>query len=184
MAKKTLTPSTVATDNIQNQPDVVVDDASALKLSFDQYGIDDKTYTNDVHLAELADETLGNSGSNTIGHNSTNVVADNVGDGLEEVALQVKSVSPTLDIISVLDYGVVGDGSDETTALQNAIDVATAANKTLYVPHNITITTDALLISGKNNFGLQIDGTLKERFSTIYDNVGYNQFFGFPYIQF
>ena len=86
MAKKTITQSTVATNNIQSQPDQVKSQAAALKLAFDQYGIDSKTYNNNTLLVELADESVGNSGSNTIGHNSTTVTADNVGDALEENA--------------------------------------------------------------------------------------------------
>jgi len=84
MAKKTLPQSTYATNNIQNQPDQVKGQATALKLSFDQTGIDSKTYNNTTLLPALADETLGNSGSNAIGHNSASVTANNVGDALEE----------------------------------------------------------------------------------------------------
>lgn len=84
MAKKTLTQAIYSVDNIQNQPDQVKDQATALKLSFDQSAIDGRTYNNGVLLVELADESVGNSGSNTIGHNSTSVTADNVGDAIEE----------------------------------------------------------------------------------------------------
>jgi len=92
MAKKTLTQSTVATNNIQSQPDQVKDQAAALKLAFDQYGIDSKQYNNTVLLVELADESVSNSGSNTIGHNSVTVTADNVGDALEENAQAIAGV--------------------------------------------------------------------------------------------
>jgi len=85
VSKKTLTQSTVATNNIQSQPDQVVDQSTALKLAFDQYGIDSKQYNNVTLLAELADESPSNSGSNTIGHNSPGITANNVGDGLEEL---------------------------------------------------------------------------------------------------
>ena len=89
MAKKTLPQSTYATNNIQNQPDQVKGQAASLKLSFDQTGIDAKTYNNITLLPALADETLGNSGSNAIGHNSASVTANNVGDALEEIVTNV-----------------------------------------------------------------------------------------------
>jgi len=83
MAKKTLTQSTVATNNIQNQPDQVKDQAAALKLAFDQYGIDSKQYNNVTLLPELQSETLDASGAHAIGLNTTSSSSDNVGDQIE-----------------------------------------------------------------------------------------------------
>ena len=92
MAKKILSQSTVATNNIQSQPDQVVDQASALKLAFDQFGIDEKQYNNGTLLPELQSETVGDSGSNAIGHGSANITANNVGDALEEIKADITGV--------------------------------------------------------------------------------------------
>jgi len=87
MAKKSFTAPSWATNTIQLLADLVKDQAATLKAKFDLASSDIKTYVADDLLVELQDETLGNSGSNTIGHNSTSITADNVGDGLEEIKL-------------------------------------------------------------------------------------------------
>jgi hypothetical protein len=81
MSKLTITPSSIDVDNIQLLPDVVVGQATELKVLFDKSPTDEKAYINDVLIPELN----GDNGSKKIGHDSTNVTADNVGDALEEV---------------------------------------------------------------------------------------------------
>jgi hypothetical protein len=81
MPKLTIPQSSAPTNNIQNQADIVIGDASNLKKSFDQYSIDDKDYTNNTLIPSLN----GNDGSKRIGHNSVGITADNVADALIEV---------------------------------------------------------------------------------------------------
>jgi len=99
MAKKSLTPSTVSVTNISDLPDQPTISATALKATFDKYGADDKPYINGL-IDELADETANNSGSNTIGHNSTSITADNAGDALEEnrVAIDALETADTNNV--------------------------------------------------------------------------------------
>ena len=100
MAKKILTQSTVATDNIQNQPDQVVNQASTLKKAFDQYGIDSKAYNNNTLLVELQSETLNDSGANAIGAEGT-FGTDNVGDELKAAKVEIDSKSNTTDVVTL-----------------------------------------------------------------------------------
>lgn len=85
MAKKTLTPSAVVTNNISALPDRPTITASQLKAKFDQYGVDDKAFSNNTLIAELQSSTVGTSGSYGIGHGSAVLSADNLGDAIEEV---------------------------------------------------------------------------------------------------
>lgn len=81
MAKKPITQNSVDVNNIQNLPDLVVGQAVSLKTTFDKTGADTKTYINNTLITELN----GNDGSFKIGHNSTNITANNVNEALEEV---------------------------------------------------------------------------------------------------
>jgi parallel beta-helix repeat protein len=92
MAKQIITPSTIDVDNIQLLPDVVVGQATELKVLFDKSPTDEKTYINDTLIAELN----GDNGSKKIGHDSTNITADNVGDALEEIKIQANTGSTNL----------------------------------------------------------------------------------------
>jgi hypothetical protein len=64
-------------------------------------------------------------------------------------------------IINVLSEGVVGDGSDETVAMQAALDKAVAVNGIFYVPAGLTVTVDQLALTSETDFSVQIDGTIK-----------------------
>jgi len=92
MAKKILTPAAYATNNIQNQPDQVKGQASALKLSFDQTGIDAKSYTNTSLITELQETTALITGAHAIGANTAGITGDNVGDQLLDLITQLQSV--------------------------------------------------------------------------------------------
>jgi hypothetical protein len=92
MAKQIITPSTIDVDNIQLLPDVVVGQATELKVLFDKSPTDEKTYINDTLIAELN----GDNGYKKIGHDSTNITADNVGDALEEIKIQANTGSTNL----------------------------------------------------------------------------------------
>lgn len=63
----TFTRSAVATNNISVLADEPVLTPANLKLAFDQYGIDDKTFTNSTLLAELESATAGSSASEKLG---------------------------------------------------------------------------------------------------------------------
>ena len=126
MAKKLLTQSTVATDNIQNQPDQVKGQASALKLSFDQTGIDAKSYNNSTLLVELQSETVNSAGANAIGAEGT-FGTDNVADEMK--AIKVITDQQTGDITDKADttyvnsqdlilQGQIDDNDDDILALQ------------------------------------------------------------------
>ena len=84
MSKKTIPQATFIDNTIRLLPDQVKDQASQLKADFDYTAIQQKIYNNTVLLVALANEDLNNSGSNTVGHNSTGITANNVGDALEE----------------------------------------------------------------------------------------------------
>lgn len=92
MAKKNITPTSVATNNIQSQPDQVKNQATALKLSYDQYGIDNNDYLNNILIPLLESATSGTSGSYAIGHGSASITANNVGDALEENRVAIDSL--------------------------------------------------------------------------------------------
>jgi hypothetical protein len=79
--KQAITPSSVGVTNIQAQPDIVIGQATALKVAFDKTGLDEKTYINSTLISELN----GDNGSKKIGHDSPSITADNVGDAIEEV---------------------------------------------------------------------------------------------------
>jgi len=89
MSKKLFTAPTWAVNTIQLLANKVKGQATSLKSDFDLASLNIKDYVTDDLLVELQDGTLGNSGSNTIGHNSTSVTADNAGDALEENRLIV-----------------------------------------------------------------------------------------------
>jgi hypothetical protein len=86
MAKLPISPSTVTVTNIQAQADIVIGEATALKVAFDKAGADEKTYINDVLIPELN----GDNGSKKIGHDSANLTSDNVADALEELLVEAQ----------------------------------------------------------------------------------------------
>lgn len=82
----TFTRSTVATNNISVLADEPVITPTNLKKAFDQYGIDDKVFTNDTLIAELESTTSGSSGAEKIGSATIAGVTGNlVHDQLESL---------------------------------------------------------------------------------------------------
>ncbi len=63
--------------------------------------------------------------------------------------------------INVMDYGVLGDGTDETEKVMDALLYAVDNHKTLYIPHDMTVLVDVLKVENKTNFKINIAGTLK-----------------------
>jgi len=89
MAKKILTQAAYDDDNVQGLADQVKGQALAVKQTFDKASVDIKVYNNTGLLVELADETQGASGANTIGNAMTGVAGDNVGDNLVNIKTQL-----------------------------------------------------------------------------------------------
>lgn len=87
MAKGSFTPPSVDTNNIQQLPDIVTDQAVPLKELFDKVGADIIAYVTNTLIAELN----GDGGSNKIGHDSPNLASDNVEDALEELQANIQS---------------------------------------------------------------------------------------------
>ena len=105
-------------------------------------------------------------------------IEDAVSDYLSEHPV----VASAAGIVSVADYGAVGDGTtDDSAAIQNAVnsnyDVYFESNKTYYLASSVTINHDIKLHGGKNtviktktptegtssaNNGIIISGTLKK----------------------
>lgn len=133
MAKKELTQASYDVDNVQSLPVQVKGQASLVQQTFDKASLDARTYNNDTLLSELADETLDASGSHTIGHNSTNITADNVGDALTEnrqaivdaILGQIPDGSLT-DVKLSNDTGQVKDrlSRNDANTAQNGKDIA------------------------------------------------------------
>lgn len=88
MAKQSITSTSVAVDNVQGLSNIVTDQATTVKQTFDKYGSDNNDYINDT----LIDELNGDNGANKIGFNSTELSADNVADAVEEVLEEVEAV--------------------------------------------------------------------------------------------
>lgn len=92
MAKKNITQATYLTNNVQNLPDLVEEQASLVKQTFDKVGLDGKTYVNETLITELESVTLNDSGAHRIGLNVANVTADNAADGIAEVKADIQGV--------------------------------------------------------------------------------------------
>lgn len=84
--KQSITAPSYAVNNVSNLPDIVKNQATTVKTTFDKASVDIKAYETNL-IAELN----GNNGSKKIGHNSLNIASDNVGDAIEEVYQAITS---------------------------------------------------------------------------------------------
>ena len=66
-------------------------------------------------------------------------------------------------VVNVLSEGVKGDGTDETILTQAAFDKAINNHGVFYIPSGVTVVVDQLKVTGKSNFKIVIDGTLKRK---------------------
>lgn len=90
------------------------------------------------------------------------------------------SASPTTiqtklrEMVSVRDYGAVGDGlADDTLAIQNALNDVGASNANLYFPSGVYKTTAALTLSNGDNYWLSGDNAkILTTASSLFFNYG------------
>lgn len=148
MAKKTLTPAAYATNNIQNQADQVKGQAPALKLAFDQTGIDAKSYTNTSLITELQSETPNDAGSNAVGSEGT-FGTNNVGDELKAV----KVITDNLDVKDGQNVKLTGNqtvagtktfSSNVVVPLTPTLDAHAVSKKYVDDQSPLTIPNDSL----------------------------------------
>jgi len=116
MSKKIITAPTYETYLVRALATRTKNQESLVKLTMDQVGISIKEFEEQL-IAEFADETLSNSGSNTIGHKSPSISSDNVGDALEENRTEMDSKIPT----AITETIIVLIPTDFST-IQEAID--------------------------------------------------------------
>ncbi len=181
MAKIAIPQNSVATNNIQNQADIVIGDAENLKKAFDQYGIDEKTYNNTVLIPALN----GDTGANMIGFNSPNLNADNSGDAIEELFQITQTAIPFEEVENARTSSVYGafvslkervDNADvllseifisvngkNTSEIQNLIN-SEHLNGIIHFPNNATnlyVLTDTLFIPSDTKIIISKNVTLK-----------------------
>ena len=95
----------------------------------------------------------------TLNFTGSGVVATGTG---AEKTITISGGSSAL--ISVKDYGAVGDGAtDDTTSIQNAINATSAAKQRLYIPAGTYIVSSLSLLDNTYLFGV---GTLKRKASS------------------
>lgn len=63
------------------------------------------------------------------------------------------------EIINVKDYGALGNGSDATTAFQNALNAAVSTGNPMYIPAGNYVISAALTFNTDANFGLWVSGS-------------------------
>jgi len=73
------------------------------------------------------------------------------------------SFENNLGLFNVLDYGVLGNGSDETTAVQACLTAAATAHGVFHIPAGLTVTCDSIALTGKSFFGIDIQGTIRRK---------------------
>lgn len=149
--KKQVAPPTYDVNNIQQLPDIVKNQATMLKVKFDKGDADTRAYIINTLLATLN----SNDGSFTIGHDSPNINADNVGDGFEELYQLIRTIS----------QGAIPNGTiskEKLTALliaeiegkANTADV----NDALSLKANTTDVNDALALKANLTGGNAFTG--------------------------
>ena len=95
---------------------------------------------------ELATSVNGIGSTAEVSNGNGNGYSRNLGDKLA-------------DIVSIKDFGAKGDGTtDDTSAIQDALDYAETLNCALFVPAGTYICSSAITYSGSNNFSFTIYG--------------------------
>lgn len=119
--KQSITAPSYAVNNVSNLPDIVKNQATSVKTTFDKSSVDIKAYETNL-IAELN----GNAGSFKIGHSSANFSANNVGDGLEELKADLQGITQGAVVDgSITNLKLSNDPSDiKATVTQLGLDVA------------------------------------------------------------
>lgn len=152
--------------------------ASQLKAKYDQAGTDLKNYLNNTLIPQMESTTDGSSGADRIGATQiTGLSGDSVQELLESIAALGVGTMPgsgtvtdqmlsnaanqikdrlsahladyTKHLRPVTDFGVKGNGVEEATAIQNAINAAMTAGISLFFPKPS--------VSYKINTGISVD---------------------------
>lgn len=116
MAKQAITELTTNLNNMQAYGDVAIGQGNLLKANMDKAGNDIKTYINDTLIPALN----GNDGSKMIGHQSENIVANNINEAIEEIFAALQS--------SV--QGQIPDGTISNAKLATDVKIGSLASLT------------------------------------------------------
>jgi hypothetical protein len=126
--------STVATNNISNLPNKPLITATALKQKFDQYGADDKTYTNGL-IDQLELTTPGSSGAENIGSATVSGLAGNT------IWAQISALWTAVQNIVI---GTLPDNSVTNDKIATASKIGLLADLTTSVKTNIVAAINSI----------------------------------------
>lgn len=128
------TKSTVATNNISALPNKPLITATALKQKFDQYGADDKTYTNGL-IDQLELTTPGSSGAENIGSAQVSGLAGNT------IWAQISALWTVVQNIVI---GTLPDNSVTNDKIATASKIGLLADLTTSVKTNIVAAINSI----------------------------------------
>lgn len=117
------------------------------------------------------DFTLIGSVSNVVG---THFIATGAGTGTGTAELSQTVETKLRQTVSVKDFGAVGDGvTDDTAAIQAALNAAGTSAVSLYFPSAVYNTTGTLSLSNGNNYWLSGDNAkILTTASSLFSNYG------------
>lgn len=183
--------STEAIDTIASSGDLYLCDQSGNVIAYFANGhiITKNFNSSDIVLNPV--KTVNNISPDSSGNVTIPVVPDpsDVSAAVEDYLDEHPVVAAAAGIVSVADYGAVGDGeTDDSAAIQNAVDanydVYFESNKTYYIASTITINHDIKLHGGQNtiiktktptggivNTGISVQGTKKKTTTLTSDYV-------------
>lgn len=138
---KSVTPQLpLQSDGTQLQNETV----GLIKLTTDVQDKVNKVTTLETQLATKANNIETENRFNTINTQLADIV--------------INVTKPPIPIVNIK-----GDGTDETTTLLNLINYVADNHYTLLIPKSVQITIDIMNITGKSNFGIICEGTIKRK---------------------